>query len=69
MPVTLFPDGLEPDPEAIIWRFMEFWKYQDLVTTSELYFRRADCLGDDEEPVKPNSYTGFMRWLKNYQTA
>jgi hypothetical protein len=59
MPVTLFPDGLEPEPDAIIWRFMEFWKYRDLISTSELYFRRADRLGDDDEGLPPEDYLPY----------
>jgi hypothetical protein len=44
--VERFTDGLEPDPEADIWRFMEIWKFQDLMTKSELYFCRADRFDD-----------------------
>jgi hypothetical protein len=55
--VQMFPDGLEPnDPEALIWRFMELWKFRDLITTSALYFRRADLLGDDNEGLPPDDY-------------
>jgi hypothetical protein len=35
-----------PDNNQKIWRYMDFSKYVDLVTTSELYFTRADKLED-----------------------
>jgi hypothetical protein len=57
MPVSMFPDGLEPaDLNAVIWRFMSLGKFQDLVTTSELYFRRADLFEDDDEGLPPEDY-------------
>ena len=47
MSVEQFTGGLEPqDREAVIWRFMELWKFQDLVSSRELHFSRADLLGD-----------------------
>jgi hypothetical protein len=57
VPVEMFTDGLEPtDTEAVIWRFMQFWKFQDLISTGELYFRRADLLDDHEEGIPPEDY-------------
>ena len=42
MPVKLFTYGLEPeDLNAVIWRFMNRRKFEDLLTTSELFFNRA----------------------------
>ena len=42
MPVDLFTDGIEPeDSNTPIWRFLEFWKFQDLMT-GHMYFRRSD---------------------------
>jgi hypothetical protein len=56
MSVEQFTDGLEPqDPDAVIWRFMELWKFQDLMTSRELYFCRADLLGDDNEGLPPEN--------------
>ncbi|MGE5053689.1 MAG: hypothetical protein ACM3WP_05945 [Acidobacteriota bacterium] len=58
MPVEQFRFVQQPeDPEAVIWRFMRLWKFQDLVATSELYFCRSDRLGDDNEGLPP---AGFM---------
>jgi hypothetical protein len=32
MPVSLFTAGIEPNgPTTPIWRFMEFWKFHDLM--------------------------------------
>ena len=60
MPVSMFPDGLEPDDhEAVIWRFMSLGKFQDLITTSELYFRRADLFDDDDEGLPPEEYMPY----------
>jgi hypothetical protein len=35
-----------PDDNQKIWRFMDFSKYVDLLTTSELHFARADSFED-----------------------
>lgn len=58
MPVETFPDGQEPeDPTAPIWRFMEMWKFRDLIETGELYFRRADLFPNDElEGIPTDEY-------------
>ena len=57
MPVEPFRFVSEPeDPEAVIWRFMQLWKFQDLITTSELYFCRSDLLGDDNEGLPPDGF-------------
>jgi hypothetical protein len=57
MSVEQFTGGLEPqDPEAVIWRFMELWKFQDLVSSRELHFCRADLLGDDNEGLPPENF-------------
>jgi hypothetical protein len=54
MSVEQFTDGLEPeDPDAVIWRFTDLWKFQDLISSGELYFSRADLLGDDDEGIPP----------------
>lgn len=56
MAVVLFTDGVEPAPDAIIWRFLEFWKFEDLITGKRLYFRRADLLPDQSEGLPPEDY-------------
>ena len=57
MPVENFVDNPEPeDPKASIWRYIEFWKLQDLVQTRQLYFRRSDRLEDEHEGLPPSEY-------------
>lgn len=31
-----------PPPSQIVWRYMDLWKFEAMVRTSSLYFRRAD---------------------------
>src|SRR3954453_13803968 len=60
MPVEMFPDSLEPaDPEAVVWRLMNVGKFRDLITTSELYFRRPDLFVDDNEGLPPEEYMPY----------
>jgi hypothetical protein len=60
MPVQIFPDGWEPgDPEAVVWRLMDLGKFRDLITTSALYFRRADLFVDDDEGLPPEEYLPY----------
>ena len=48
MPVSTFVYGIEPaDPNAPIWRFLQFWKFQDLMT-GHMYFHRADLYEDND---------------------
>jgi len=56
--VETYPDQLEPqNQDAPIWRFMEMWKFRDLMTTGELYFRRADLFANDKnEGLPPGEY-------------
>jgi hypothetical protein len=57
MPVSTFVDDPEPkDPKSPIWRYIEFWKFQDLVQTGQLYFRRSDKLNDEHEGLPPSDY-------------
>jgi len=43
----VYEDKIEtPDNNQKIWRYMDFSKYVDLVTTEELHFTRADQLED-----------------------
>jgi hypothetical protein len=57
MPVEPFVDDRKPtDPRSSIWRYIEFWKLQDLVQTRQLYFRRSDKLEDEHEGLPPSEY-------------
>lgn len=42
-----------PQDDTIIWRYMDLWKFIDLIQTNELYFPRIDQLGDLTEGVFP----------------
>jgi hypothetical protein len=58
MPVKLFTNGTEPsDPNAPVWRFMDLWKFRDLISSGELFFNRADLFKQDEqEGIPPEEY-------------
>jgi hypothetical protein len=61
MAVDNFLYGIEPDDlNAPIWRFLEFWKFEDLMR-GHMYFHRAD-LYEDNDP-----HEGLP--LDNYQTG
>lgn len=47
---------------------MPLWKFQDLMATEELYFRRADKLEDQdpEEGLAPEEYLRLLKGLKGY---
>ncbi len=61
MPVELFTDAVEPnDGDAVIWRFMEFWKFSDLLRTSRLHFCRADLFEDEQEGLPPEEYVRLI---------
>ena len=56
MPVSLFTAGIEPrDPNMPIWRFLEFWKFQDLMK-GHMYFHRADLFDDETEGLPLDDY-------------
>jgi hypothetical protein len=55
--IETYPDQLEPEnQDAVIWRFLTLSKFRDLIETSELYFCRADLLGDEREGLPPEEY-------------
>lgn len=57
MPTEAYVDQIEPkDQETAIWRFMNLKKFRDLMTTSELYFCRADRFADESEGLPPEDY-------------
>ena len=43
------------DEAAAVWRYMDFAKFVDLLATEELYFARADKLGDPFEGLYPRA--------------
>jgi hypothetical protein len=58
MAIETYPDQLEPAlADVAIWRFMNMAKFRDLLTSSELYFCRADLFANDEhEGLPPEEY-------------
>jgi hypothetical protein len=65
MPVSTFVDDPEPtNPRAFLWRYVEFWKLQDLLQTRELYFRRSDKLNDEHEGLPPSEYERVLNLSK-----
>lgn len=42
------------------WRYMEFWKFLDLIETSELYFPSIEDLGDQNEGKIPDKVFNYM---------
>jgi hypothetical protein len=55
-------DQLEPEnQEAEIWRFMEFDRFKDLITTGELYFCRSDRFTNDlREGLPPEEVLAML---------
>jgi hypothetical protein len=51
------------DPDAVIWRYMDFTKFADLVIHRRLYMARADLLGDEHEGTTPASDLEYWRQL------
>jgi hypothetical protein len=67
MPLAPYVGQLELPDEAVIWRFMPIDRFRDLVTSQELYFRRADLFGDDKnEGVPPEEYVAAVFGLNLY---
>jgi hypothetical protein len=58
VPLETYVDQLEPEnQDAVIWRFMKWEKFRDLMTTGELYFCRADLFTNDlREGLPPEEY-------------
>ena len=55
MPVSVPSDCIEPqDPDAVC-RFLTFKKFEDLISSHELYFNRADLFPQDETEGIPTA--------------
>jgi hypothetical protein len=54
MSLLSYPDQLEPENQEVeIWRFMKFNRFNDLITSSELYSCRADRFENDKREGLP----------------
>ncbi len=63
----MYEDEIEiPDNNQKIWRYMDFSKYVDLLTTSELHFTRADKL---EDPYDCSGMQFFGEQSKQFSLA
>jgi len=60
-----------PNNETIIWKYMDMWKFLDLIESKELYLNRADLFDDNYEGRYPgkdqisNELSKFDIKLKN----
>ena len=58
MPIERYPqDEMQPgSDDAVIWRFMPFNWFKELMQTRELYFCRSDKFEDQHEGLPPEEY-------------
>jgi len=66
MPIIPYVNQLEPNEGAVIWRFMDLFKFRDLMANEELYFRRADLFTDESEGLPPEQYAMRVLGLDPY---
>jgi hypothetical protein len=53
MPVLDHKHLIKPNPDAVIWRYMDLFKFESLLTQSSLFFCRADKFSDPFEGSLP----------------
>jgi hypothetical protein len=66
MPNIPYANQLEPSQGSVIWRFMDLFKFRDLMASEELYFRRADLFQDESEGLPPEQYAMRVLGLDPY---
>jgi hypothetical protein len=66
MPIKTYWSQLEPPRDAMLWRFMDLRKFRDLMSSEELYFRRADLYLDKSEGLPPEDYAFRVLGLDPY---
>ena len=68
MPIVPHEACLEPDPHAIICRFVDLKKFRDLFANEELYLRRTDLFKeiDPNEALPPDDYVRQALRLTKY---
>lgn len=68
MPITAHAACIEPQPQTVICRFMDFPKFRDLFANEELYFRRTDLFKeiDPEEALATDDYIRAVEKLRKY---
>lgn len=57
------PEVVTPPPSTTVWRYMPFWKFQDLASTQTLYFTRVDRFDDNFEGIPPRKVTEAVERL------
>lgn len=50
---------------TILWRYLSFSKFLDMINTSSLYFCRLDCFEDKLEATQPEGSKEFVRMSEN----
>lgn len=68
MPISPHYACVEPPGDTVICRFMEFWKFRDLLASEELYFTRTDLLKDDDpwEALPSDAYARRALGLRRF---
>ena len=51
--------------DTILWRYLSFPKFLDILETSSLYFRRIDCFDDKREATQPDGSLRFAQLTEN----
>lgn len=54
------PDLVTPPDETVVWRYLDFVKFVDLLQSKSLWFSRADCF---EDPMEAGFTDGEWKWL------
>jgi hypothetical protein len=55
------PSFPQPEPNARVWRYMNFAQFVSFLSTKALYFSRLDRLGDDSEGTIPRGGAASLR--------
>lgn len=61
MPLAPYVHQLEPSEDAVIWRFMELYKFRDLMASEELYSRRAGLFPDKSEGLPDSNLNTYSK--------
>jgi hypothetical protein len=57
---------LPDDPETMVWRYMDWWKFEALVRNRALYLRRLDLVQDKfEGSYSAQQIMEMEQWLRD----
>jgi hypothetical protein len=64
MPITDHPSFIQPEPDTVLWRYMDFPKFCALITKSFLWFPSAYVLAQDDpfEGLLPIANYAHRNW-------